>query len=398
MSSHQASEQMIGYLYQVRVALALLLDNENSNYQISIEKFDDIAFSQDDTPKQLIQLKHHVKRHGDLTDASTDLWRTLKAWIDAISESPDLIDETDFLILTTAIAPDDTAAWYLRSDNNRNVQLAYEKLKTVCEQSQNKDHKQFYQSFLNTNENTIRKLISKIYIWDKAHDIVGVEKVFRKHIRYSCDPKHEDLICERLEGWWYRRTIGALCSVEPVFTSQNEVRSYIVSVSQEYMDDNLPIEFLDLANLTESDFSENDRVFCEQLKLICVSNRHIQTALRDYYRAFRHRASWIRDELVFIHELEKYEQRLIDEWEHSFASMEDTLANCDAATEEEKVLEGRRLFSTIENKDVIIRPKCQEAFVMRGSYHMLANQLKVGWHVDFYSRLTEMLGMQERGQ
>ena len=76
MSNHQASEQMIGYLYQVRYALALLLDNNNADFQISIEKFDDIAFSENDTPKQLIQLKHHVQKHGNLTDSSTDLRRT----------------------------------------------------------------------------------------------------------------------------------------------------------------------------------------------------------------------------------------------------------------------------------------------------------------------------------
>lgn len=28
---------------------------------------------------------------------------------------------------------------------------------------------------------------------------------------------------------------------------------------------------------------------------------------------------------------------------------------------------------------------------MRGSYHMLANQLKVGWHIDFYDRLKRLL-------
>ena len=56
-----------------------------------------------------------------------------------------------------------------------------------------------------------------------------------------------------------------------------------------------------------------------------------------------------------------------------------------------KIKEGRRLFSEIEKKDIRIRPKCQEAFVMRGSYHMLANQLKVGWHIDFYDRLKRLL-------
>ena len=47
MSNHQASEQMLGYLYQVRCALKLLLENDNSDFQISIEKFDDVAFSQE---------------------------------------------------------------------------------------------------------------------------------------------------------------------------------------------------------------------------------------------------------------------------------------------------------------------------------------------------------------
>ena len=53
--------------------------------------------------------------------------------------------------------------------------------------------------------------------------------------------------------------------------------------------------------------------------------------------------------------------------------------------------EGRQLFSNMEDKDIRIRPKCQEAFIMRGSYHILANQLKIGWHVDFFERLKQLL-------
>ena len=132
MSSHDASEQMLGYLYQVRYALALLLKNDNPNYQISIEKFDDVAFVENDIPKQLIQVKHHVKKYGDLTDMSTDLWRTLKVWIDIIIKSPNLVDDTDFLIITTADAPNNTAAYYLKENINRDVDKAYGILKNVC--------------------------------------------------------------------------------------------------------------------------------------------------------------------------------------------------------------------------------------------------------------------------
>ncbi|MCR1840846.1 ABC-three component system protein [Murimonas intestini] len=146
-----------------------------------------------------------------------------------------------------------------------------------------------------------------------------------------------------------------------------------------------------MGDFKESDLGADEKIFYEQLKLISIGSRRMQMALRDYYRAFRQRANWIRNDLLYINELGKYEERLIDEWEHSFASMEDELMEYAGVTEDEKIREGRKLFTDIEKKDIRIRPKCQEAFVMRGSYHILANQLRVGWHKDFYDRLKELL-------
>lgn len=394
MPNHQAVEQMIGYLYQVRYALALLLDNDNEELQISIEKFDDIAFSKNDTPKQLIQLKHHVKKHGNLTDASTDLWRTLKVWIDAICSKVVSVENTKFLIITTASAPSGTAAYYLKNnDSLRDIEAAYNQLLDVCSKSENKAHIQYYNSFLQTDETAIKKLLNNLIVIDCASDIVDIEKVYRRNIRYSCQPKFENQICERLEGWWYQKSIEALCSDEPIFVTQNQIRSFIVSVSQEYSDDNLPIDIWDIASdINEDELPPDEKVFYEQLKLILVGNNRIRTALRDYYRAFRQRANWVRNDLLYVNELDHYEQRLIDEWDHCFAEMQDTLADYgDSSDESVKAKYGKLLFSQIEGKDIRIRPKCSEAFVMRGSYHILANQLKVGWHIDFYSRLSNLL-------
>lgn len=394
MPSHQAVEQMIGYLYQVRYALALLLDSENDELQLSIEKFDDIAFSKDDTPKQLIQLKHHIKQHGNLTDSSTDLWRTLKVWIDGISKKFVPIENTKFLIITTAEAPIGSAAYYLKSNNDvRNTQLAYDQLLAICNKSENKAHIQYYNSFLHSGEIVIKKLLDNVIVIDCASNIVDVEKVFRRNIRYSCQPKYEDQICERLEGWWYQKAIEGLCSSEPLFVTQNQVRSLIVSVSQEYADDNLPIEVWNVADeISESELPPDEKLFYEQLKLVLAGSNRMRTALRDYYKAFRQRANWVRNDLLYVNELERYEERLIDEWEHCFAEMQDDLAEYgDSPDKSLKAKHGRSLFSKIEAKDIRIRPKCSEAFVMRGSYHILANQLKVGWHIDFYSRLLHLL-------
>lgn len=87
--------------------------------------------------------------------------------------------------------------------------------------------------------------------------------------------------------------------------TQSQVRSYIVSVSQEYLDDNLPIDIFDIGNLKENDLSASEKIFYEQLKLIRLGRRRMQTALRDYYRAFKQRANWVRNDLLYVNELEK---------------------------------------------------------------------------------------------
>ena len=128
------------------------------------------------------------------------------------------------------------------------------------------------------------------------------------------------------------------------------------------------------------------------MKLICLGNKSLQLAVRDYYRAFKQRANWVRNDLLYVNELDNYERRLIDEWEHVFAEMEDDLSDYqDEITESIKVRTAKTLYKKISEKDIRIRLRCSEPFVMRGSYHILANQLKVGWHIDFYERLKYLL-------
>lgn len=163
-------------------------------------------------------------------------------------------------------------------------------------------------------------------------------------------------------------------------------------MSNEYAPDNLPIDIIDHEKCSLEDLSPDDKIFLEQLKLISMGSNRVRMALRDYYRAFKQRASWIRNDLLYVNELDDYERRLIDEWEHHFYAMQDDLTEYgDEITEEIKIKSGKGLFSDIEKKDIRIREKCSEAFVMRGSYHMLSNQLKIGWHTDFYERLKSLI-------
>lgn len=393
MDNHQVTEQLLGYVYQIRYALYHLLDQDDERAQISVEKFDDIAVSYEGKIDTLVQLKHHVKTTGDLTDASADLWRTIKVWIDVVNQDKNMIDTTHFLIITTAIAPEGTAAYYLKSDTDkRNVENAYIKLKEVAATSKNKAHKSYYQAFINLGENGCHKLLENITVIDKASNILDVENGIKNKIKYCCLPQYKNMVFERLEGWWNKKIIQALCSEEPVFMTQFQVNSFLVELGQQYAPDNLPIDIEDFSDEELNNLGAEDLLFYKQLKLICLGNRSLQLAVRDYYRAFKQRANWVRNDLLYVNELDNYERRLIDEWEHAFAEMEDDLSDYqDEITESIKVKNAKTLYKKISEKDIRIRSRCSEPFVMRGSYHILANQLKVGWHIDFYERLKHLL-------
>jgi len=105
-SSFSAVDSLTGYLYQVRYALldALRRAKDDVRFSVSIETLDDIVFESDGQPVELLQAKHHSKP-ANLTDTSTDLWKTIRIWV---GQYKTRINSRYYLV-TTATAKDGSA-------------------------------------------------------------------------------------------------------------------------------------------------------------------------------------------------------------------------------------------------------------------------------------------------
>jgi hypothetical protein len=58
-------------------------------------------------------------------------------------------------------------------------------------------------------------------------------------------------------------------------------------------------------------------------------------------------------------------------------------------TDADRIASGQKVYQWAEAEAHIpIRPSCQDRFITRGSYQMLANRLRVGWHPEFESRMV----------
>ena len=117
-------------------------------------------------------------------------------------------------------------------------------------------------------------------------------------------------------------------------------------------------------------------------------------AVNNYYRAFEQRSRWLREDLILIGDIDEYEKKLIEEWTVHFETMNEELGS--EATEKAKITAARAVYDWAEKvANFPIRERCQELFITRGSYQMLSDKLKVGWHPDFKRKLSKIMGVDE---
>ncbi len=143
-----APDPALGYLYQIRCALLWSLKRlkEDATFETSIETLDDVAFESGGSPVELLQTKHHKHRGANLTDASPDLWKTIRIWI-AAKDAGEITDETSLYLVTTENAAPGSISANLKS-GQRNIEEALHGLDTTAQTSGNLINTTAYEAYL----------------------------------------------------------------------------------------------------------------------------------------------------------------------------------------------------------------------------------------------------------
>ncbi len=384
---HNAAPSALGYFYQVRYGLVLLLQSTEPNSVMSIEKLDDVAFEEGGEPKELLQFKHHVSHTAALTDSSTDLWKTLRIWASQISDGSLDLSVVILSLVTTAVAPVGSSSSLLRPNQYRNEDEALRKLHHAGQHSRNEVVIQAYQTFRALSDVAQRTLLSRIRVVDAAPDILRSRELLESILRYSTRTQFLILLCDRLEGWWFRVMVEHLKNPDLLTgVPLREVQIQIADLAEQFRLESLPVDFPVEVEIDESTLRPDERLFVEQLRLAMVGSDRIKRAISDYWRAFQQRSKWVREKLLLDYDLEQYEDILIREWSEHFRIMKENMTE-----DSDTAREGRTLYNNlvILGRHIPIRPTFTNPYVMRGSFHMLANTLKVGWHPLFKERLAE---------
>lgn len=394
-TTFNAAASAAGYLYQARLALVRCIPHLylESEVEVAIERLDDVSFESNGTPLELIQTKHHVSRLGDLTDASPDLWKTLRIWSQAAASDPSLPSRVRLLLITTGSAPDGSAAALLRPSTPqshgvvRNPKAAQEILGEVASTSKNEALKSSFQAFLALTPEMRSSLLSAVEVIDHQPRLADLDSELEVALRYIAPRGKAAAAREMLEGWWWPRVCKALMASPADVIPIAAVESKIDDIRDILKRDSLVAEF-EYVNPGEADVAALDGFrFVKQLRVIGIGANRISYAKRDYYRAFAQRSKWTREHVVLDDELERFQSQLIEEWQPRFDAM------CEVCSEETNDTglqkAGQQVYAWVEVEARFPFRSLSARFLSVGSYHMLANDLRVGWHKHYRKLCSE---------
>lgn len=395
ISTFGAAPAMVGYLYQVRLALLWAIRrSRTSDFVVSLETLDDVSFELGGEPLAVLQAKHSLKAAASLTDLSTELWKTLRVWLVGLASGEIPIGTARFLITTAAAAPGSACAALGIED--RDVPEAAKRLKHAATSSTNGELKPAFEAYLALEEAEREALLAQVYVIPSQPDAVEITEQLQSEL-YHVSLNHQALSVEMLEGWWFKRVLNELVHPEGGIP-RAEIDAQISDIQESLKPDALPIdEDLDALMVALEQLPEfADRPFYKQVELVSGSQLRIRNAITSYLQAFRQRSAWTRHDLLFDADLDKYDKRLQAEWELQYGQVCDELGP--DATDAAMAQAGRALLKWAEDAHISIRSGVNVPWVCRGSLHMLAEDMRVGWHPQFETRLKAVLDAAAQGK
>lgn len=399
---HSAIESDLGYYYQGMYALVILLQSQNDEAKISLETNDDI-YVEGEYPT-LYQIKHRSKERKSLTIKSVDLWKTLLIWFKETNKV-----DSKFVLVTCDYLEDDSILLELTKEKREisevKEHLLQEAERVVKERREYEEkvekgeikkqkeppHEKRINAckmILGLKMEELDYILNNAYILHSEFKIDRIEEKISSLVSSIIPKQIRSNIVQRLLEWWNYRCVKSMIRSEYTHIDKCEVQAKMVElITQE------KVEKFPLINVRPNEdeidkFRANNLLMLKQIDLINGEEIRKKKALLNSWKASNQRAAWIKDDLSKAFDLEEYENELIEVWEYRF-----NMIKSKVDYENNKVNYGLELYDWIYDsaKDDIdtVDDNLQKKYIVHGTYQILANVLKVGWHGDYKKILEE---------
>jgi len=396
-NDHSAVGAALGFYYQSFYALHLLLAQKSDDASVGIELLDDVQLTTGGMTL-LAQLKHSVlDKPAKLSIKSVSLWKTLKVWLDVLPSIK--LSEVNFHMVTVAGLVEDSgleALMHDKSDRSDVLQDLIAEAKHVISERESAmlkgiplpygDRASGCESFLAVPDSTKELLLLRVTLKPDTPPIRNMELYIADSLPLV-PTVYKGLVIEKLIQWWDQQIVYSLCNKRSRVISFVEVQLAVTELISEVSSEKLVAEF---EGVDIPDSYQPNGTIARQINLVNGSRTDHKIARRDEWRAREERSKWVRNRADMATTIGKYDDLLTETWEDRHDQVCD---ECKTSDEVARADAGRTLLKWVHENATGCVTKIsgdyQSSYYVRGSYHVLASEKKVGWHPDYLKLLKE---------
>lgn len=396
-NSHSAQATVLGFYYQTLYALLLLLDQRTDDAAVSVERLDDVELNTNGQTL-LAQLKHSIQSSPpEISIKSDAFWKTMKAWIDVLPQIS--LSETRFQLIAVGALAEESPLRQFQEDQPdlellrnslaaeaRHVKDAREQAKAGGEPVPYEKRAKGCEAFLALSDDDRNLFLSRIEIASGSMTVDEVEPAIASRLDFIL-PEHRGAVASRLVAWWDREILYSLCDKRERMIFREELQAQITLLVSEIVQDKLLPDFEDVG--PPEDY-QPDGMLTRQITLVEGLPADIKVAIREEWRARSQRSKWINDRLDMATKIDKYDKILEEHWSDRHELMAQQCAGVD---EKQKCAEGLKILRwSHQAAHTQIAPFAEgwnAPYYVRGSYQVLAINLRIGWHPHFQAMLGE---------
>ncbi|MHA7465779.1 hypothetical protein G4D42_09605 [Burkholderia pseudomallei] len=200
----------------------------------------------------------------------------------------------------------------------------------------------------------------------------------RGAISASVPDEHVDEVTESLLGWTKTQVMAQIEARRVVGIAYDDFRAYRLIVHERVLGTLKAFpEHTLIPQRSEIEEHLDGSIFVRQLNVLELTDDRIEAYIKDFLRASSARTSWAALGYLNPNSLGPFVEELQDHWEQSALEVE-TLD-----TDKTPIQQGVKLLLLCMKKELRIQKVDVPAYFSRGSFHEIANELKVGWHPDW---------------
>jgi len=389
-SPHSAKDIYLAYVYQSMQALSLLLSIQDDDITVRLEAEDDLTLIQQGT-FSLGQVKHTKEPIGK---KSSDLWRTLRIWCDYIQTNG--TSNTYFMLLTTSKIQTSSILSCLKPENktikNTHIptlqkELNEEAHRVVHARESDANRKtlsyqkkyQGCESFLKIESSQQAKLLQRMTILDQQPNIKDINKKIHDKLLFVPSNIRKDTTKKILE-WWQHTVLESLMHSSKCNLSRNCVLEKINEIAF-FLRNNILTD--DMAHLSLPDNIPLPKNISKQLEIIGAIPSRSKRSAKMHWLATEQRNRWVDDNPGNSLKIEQYDIKLVSNWEDMF----NATCSVELLCEDNKKAKGMTVLDwshqNAHTQVAPIRENWNNPDYVRGSFQILSNYLRVGWHPDF---------------